>query len=153
MFTDEWMVYLAHTEEYYWISNDKISTSVENVEHQKRNYWVHRLNTISKWNLNQMFSQNLFSAGKSVRLKHLLTDYSEFLLFTLTINLTCPHQWVSSTYCSDFHILHVMPYISKVHTDNKLILKMQTYISIVYAPRIPKLSIYHCSLITWMILL
>ena len=66
--------------------------------------------------LKKMFSHNLFS-GKSVRLKHLLTDYSAFSLFTIKINLTCPHQWVSSTYCSDFHILQVMPYISKVYTD------------------------------------
>ena len=65
----------------------------------------------------KMFSHNSFSAGKSVGLKHLLTDCSAFSLFTIKINLTCPHQWVSSTYCSDFHILQVMPYISKVHTD------------------------------------
>ena len=52
--------------------------------------------------LNQMFSYNLFSSGKSVRLKHLLTDYnSAFSLFTIKINLTCPHQLVSPTYCLD----------------------------------------------------
>ena len=36
-----------------------------------------------------------------------------------------------------------MPHISEVNTDtsSKFILKMQTHISIVYAPRIPKLII------------
>ena len=38
MFTDKLSEYLTHTQGYSWISNVKISTSLENVEHQKRNY-------------------------------------------------------------------------------------------------------------------
>ena len=50
MFKDKWMAYLAHAQGYSWISKVKITTSVENPEHQKRNYWVQRLNTMFKWN-------------------------------------------------------------------------------------------------------
>ena len=49
-----------------------------------------------------MFSYILFSAGKSVRLRQLLTDYQRFRFLLSKINLTCPHQWVSSTNCSGF---------------------------------------------------
>ena len=57
-----------------------------------------------KMKLSQLFSYILFSTGKCVRLKHLLIDYSAFSLLTIKIDLTCPHQWVSSTYGQVFHI-------------------------------------------------
>ena len=66
-----------------------------------------------------MFSYILFSAGKSVRLKHLLTDYSAFSLLTIKNKFDVPTS-VSflNVLFIFFHIKQVMPYISKVHTDN-----------------------------------
>ena len=64
-----------------------------------------------------MFSYNIFSAGKSVRLKHLLTDYSAFSLFTIKINLTCPNRWDSSTYYSEFS--HITSHAVYIQSPNR----------------------------------
>ena len=52
--------------------------------------------------LKPMLSYILFSAGKSVRLKHLLTDYSAFSLFTLKNKFDMPTSVIApdkAAYC------------------------------------------------------
>ena len=48
-----------------------------------------------------MFSYILFSSGKSVQLKHFLSDYSAHSLFTIKNKYDMPTSVGFSTYCSD----------------------------------------------------